>query len=1149
MNSRRVVMFVAACTAMLAGVILPARAQQDASVLPVPPCRLSGRVTAASTTGQAGGSVPLPGVAILAEVDGTPNGATSTDLDGTYVLPLRPGNYQVVAELTGFDPAGQAAALDAAACSQTINFQLALTPRAAAQGLPPAQGLGSYAGRGGRGGTGARGAGAAGTAAGGNAQRFQPVQVETQAAAGADLAVEVPADTTAARMLLPPGFSPEDASDALVINGAATTIDRGMMDDRFAAIGRGEFDPAGLPGGAGDAAGAVGARFGGPGGPGRGGPDGGFGGRGGPGGRGGFQLAGRGARQNAYAGTVTYTFGGSPFDAQPYQLRPGTLTSKPSYAKQNFGMTFGGPVKIPGLYNGTRRTNFMVNYSGSRGSNLFDQYGTVPTDAMRAGDFSASAVQLVNPATGSPFLDNQIPAASISPTAAALLSYIPLSNLPGSSRNFHYTTTTQSTSDIISARVSHSFTPLPVGQVGGRGGGFGRGGGGGGGRGGANGRGPQRTNVSLTAQVDYRRNDNQQVNVFPTLGGRSTGSSLAVPLTLNIQHRRIIHNFTVNFSRTRSASLNRFAYTSNVAALAGVDGVASNPFDWGLPSLSFSGLTSLRDVTPSKRNDWRLTTGYAWTHPFTKHTLRAGGNFQIDRSANQTDANAEGSFVFTGLYSGGALGVTRSSGADFADFLLGLPQQASIQYGPGNVKLRSRSFSAYLQDEWRKRSNLTFNLGVRYELVLPYVEQNGRMVDLDAAPNFVAVVPVLSGGTGPFSGAFPDALVLADGNNVAPRVGVAWRITRSTILRGGYGVSYNAGSYSSIARQLVGQPPFAVTSTDIGAAFDPLNLSDPFSNAIPAATTNNYGIQKDYELGLVQTWNIDLAHQFGQAWTTGANYTETRGSGLDIVRAPNRGPSGIRIEGVQPFLWQTSNGSSILHAASFRFQRRPVKGFGGGVSYTLAKSRDNASSIGGGGTVVAQDDRNLAAEWGLSSFDRRHQLSTNLNVELPFGPNRPWLNGGGFLAGVLANWRATATFTWQSGTPLTPRVLSAASDVARGTNGTLRANYNGQVVSLSGSTIDRFFNTTAFSIPDAGTFGTASRNMIIGPGSRQLNAQLSRDVTLSGNRTVTIQLNATNLLNMVNYLGVDTVVNSPTFGEVLSVRPMRSVQLNVRFRY
>ena len=104
-------------------------------------------------------------------------------------------------------------------------------------------------------------------------------------------------------------------------------------------------------------------------------------------------------------------------------------------------------------------------------------------------------------------------------------------------------------------------------------------------------------------------------------------------------------------------------------------------------------------------------------------------------------------------------------------------------------------------------------------------------------------------------------------------------------------------------------------------------------------------------------------------------------------------------------------------------------------------------------------------------------------------------------------------------------------------------------MSLTRPTIDEFFNTTAFSIPDSGTFGTASRNMIIGPGSKQLNMQLSRYIKLSANRTLSLQISANNLLNTVNYAGVDTVVNSPTFGEVLSVRPMRSAQLNLRFRY
>ena len=117
-----------------------------------------------------------------------------------------------------------------------------------------------------------------------------------------------------------------------------------------------------------------------------------------------------------------------------------------------------------------------------------------------------------------------------------------------------------------------------------------------------------------------------------------------------------------------------------------------------MPSLSFSSVSSLRDVTPSRRADERWQTSYAWTRPFTKHTLRFGGDARFDRSASAADANAEGAFVFSGLYASGGSLATRGGGADFADFLLGLPQQATVQYGPGNVVLRGRSFSAYVQD-------------------------------------------------------------------------------------------------------------------------------------------------------------------------------------------------------------------------------------------------------------------------------------------------------------------------------------------------------------------------------------------------------------------------------------------------------------------
>ena len=225
-----------------------------------------------------------------------------------------------------------------------------------------------------------------------------------------------------------------------------------------------------------------------------------------------------------------------------------------------------------------------------------------------------------------------------------------------------------------------------------------------------------------------------------------------------------------------------------------------------------------------------------------------------------------------------------------------------------------------------------------------------------------------------------------------------------------------------------------------------------------------------------------------------------------------------------------------------------MKGIGGSINYTIAKSRDDASNIGGG-TVVAQDDRNLPAEWGLSSFDRRHQFSGDVSFELPFGPNKPWLNNGGRLAAIFGRWRGSANVVWQSGTPLTPRLQAAASDVARGTNGTLRGDYLGGPIQIAGPTIDRFFNTEAFGVPLPGAFGTAGRNIIIGPGSRLMNAQFSRDLQLQRNRGLTVQFNASNLFNTVNYTRVDTTVNSPTFGQVLAVGPMRSAQLSLRFRF
>ena len=1123
-------------------------AQQPAGTAP---CRITGHAKSGTTA--------LPGVALAIKSGDAIKGATSTDVDGGFSFSLSAGQYTLSAELTGFGRVEQPVVVSDAKCTQTVDLTLSLAPREAAGAAAgplssTARTTTQQAAVAGNG-RGAATTPAAGAARGGQAGRggFQTLQVRqsTDAAATADTQLSASETEQAARALLPPGFSTESSGDAIAINGNAGSVDRGMLQDRFGAIGRGEFDPTnpegGFGGGFGGAPGADGqGQGGGPGGRGgpggfgggRGGPGGpggpgGFGGRGGPGGPGGF-LGGRGAAQQRYQGTANYTFGGSVLDAAPFQLTDEQAT-KP-FTRNTYGGTIGGPVKIPGLYDGTRRTNFVLSYNGNHGSTVFDQYANVPTAAQRTGDFSANPLPVINPATGLPFPNNQVP---VSPVAQSLLQYIPQPNLPGTENNFHYSSTTPSSGDTVNLRVTHNFTPNAGGRgAGGRGGG-GAGGGRAGGRGGR-GQAATGTSVNMTAQLQYRRGASDTLNVNPLLGGHSSNDSIAVPVTFNIRHKRTMHTASINFSSTSASTTNKYSGVTDVAGQAGIYTGLNDPFDWGVPILSFSRFQGVRDVTPSKRDEKRLAMSYNWTLPWKTHQFRAGGDFRLDRTNSNSDAAPNGNFSFSGIYTGN----------DFADFLLGTSQSAAQQYGPGNVQLRGRSGSLFVQDDWRKSAKLTLSLGLRYELIQPYTEASNNLATLDVNSDFTAASAVLAGGTGPYTGAFPNGILLTDVNNLAPRLGAAYRLKPGLVLRGGYGMSFNSGSYSTMARQLAAQPPFASSNSQQDQEGNaPIPIVSAFTT-ISGQLQNNFAVDKTYQLGRVQTWNADISKDLTQVWTIGGGYTRTTGSNLDVVRAPNRNPDGtLRIDDVQAFLWQTSDGYSNLNTGTFRFQRRMVKGIGGSVTYTIAKSMDNASNYGGGGTVVAQNDQDLAAEYSLSSFDRRHQVTGNVSFELPFGPNKRWFHQGGFWGETLGGWRGAADFTWQSGTPLTPRVVGAARDVATGVTGTLRADVTGAEVFPSGLTFPQYFNPLAFITPPAGQFGDAGRNSIIGPGSKLLNAQFSRDVKMGGNRAVTLQAMIANVLNIANYAAIDTNVRSFTFGQVMRFQAARSAQLNFRFRF
>jgi hypothetical protein len=569
-----------------------------------------------------------------------------------------------------------------------------------------------------------------------------------------------------------------------------------------------------------------------------------------------------------------------------------------------------------------------------------------------------------------------------------------------------------------------------------------------------------------------------------------------------------------------------------------------------------------------------------------KHTWRWGGDFRRIQLNTETDGNARGSFIFTGFNSSQMVNgqPTPGTGYDFADFMLGLPQQTSVQFGENNYHFRGNSWDLYVQDEWKLRGNLTLNLGLRYEYVSPFTEINNLLANLDLSPGVLnpalgtpAVARVVGGQSGPYSGSVPPSLVRPDWNNFAPRIGFAWKPFSNTVVRGGYGINYNTGAYQGIVQQLGFQPPFSTTSTNIQTVPGDLTLAQGFPSTSPSGITNNYAVNPNYQLGYVQIRNLDVQQQITPTLLLNIDYTGTKGTGLDILEAPNRTISGIRIPDVQAFTYEDSAASSFANALSIRVRKRLSQGFAVGGLYTFSKSIDDASSIGagatsgsggaglgGGGTgsagsaptassgsgTVAQDPFNLTAERGLSSFNQTHRFAADYLWELPFGHDKRWLTGNSPWRAVFGDWQWSGNWTIASGLPFTPHLLGDAAEIDRGTNGTLRPDVvPGQPMTVPNPSIGEWFNTAAFVAPPAQQYGSARRNSIIGPGSLLFDMAFTKTFPLKESRVLEFRAQATNIFNTPQYTTIDTQLGSPTFGRVTGVGGMRAFTFTARLRF
>ena len=611
-------------------------------------------------------------------------------------------------------------------------------------------------------------------------------------------------------------------------------------------------------------------------------------------------------------------------------------------------------------------------------------------------------------------------------------------------------------------------------------------------------------------------------------------------------------------------SLNRGnAFASQVGLL----GVTGDPRDAGFPQISTGGLFSaMGDPTVfTTRDNQHFELFNNFTVDRGAHRLKFGAYyFHLQLRPVQAD-NARGEFSYTGQFTGNA----------FGDFLLGYPTSATSGIGRGDEEGRSNWIHLYAQDDWKARSNLTFNLGLRYEYNQHMSDVNNRLSSIDlATPGGRFVIASDDNGTidpsaQPLLSLIPTPYVTSEqagwGNGLldpsavrlAPRLGFALALDDSrAVIRGGYGIFLNQWAYSvqtAFARNL---PFFFTKQVDV-----------PIQQQVPTLQTRN--ILASNATGTIGGSIMDFAYsvEYSQTWSGGIQYelfpatmvevsymgTLTRGADNATVHSvPEPGPGAIQPRRPIPQLSRINSirfdGKSIYHGVTLKAERRLRNNYAYNVSYTLSHSKDDASSPGPteSETNFPQNVRNIfdeTGEWALSSFDHRHQFIASGVYQLPF-----FGGAGGVAEAVLGGWRANAIFVAQTGAPFTVNLSVDRANIGAGP-----AQRPDQLrdpnLPGDGRTPERWFDTSAFALQAPFTFGNAPRNSVFGPGFANVDFALAKTWRVAGASELEFRWEIFNLLNRANFDLPNRIFGNPNFGRIFSAKNPREMQFGVRLAF